>query len=81
MQTSTSAGRGLPPPPPIQFYSIELTPLADGHVAVGIGATICEAVDDDDFELVAMDVASERVDTLDKALAVIREAVITTMPA
>jgi hypothetical protein len=81
IQSSTSAiDRGLPPPgPPIQFYSIELTPLADGHVAVGIGATFCEAADDD-FELVHMDVANERVDTIDQALAVIREAVVTTMP-
>ena len=66
--------------PPIQFYAVEITPLADGRVFVGVGATICETVDDDDFELVNMDVASARVDTIDEVLAVIREAVVTTMP-
>ena len=81
MQTNHSArDRGLPAPPPIQFYSIELTPLADGHLAVGIGATICEPVDDADFELVNMDVATARVVSIDHALAVIRDAVVSTMP-
>jgi hypothetical protein len=37
-------------------------------------------MDDDDFELVNMDVASARVDTIDQVLAVIREAVVLTMP-
>ena len=50
------------------------------QVAVGIGATICEAIDDEDFELVNMDVASARVASIDQALAVIRDAVISTMP-
>jgi hypothetical protein len=66
-------------PPPIQFYSVEIMPLADGRMSVGVGATICETVDDDDFELVNMDVASARVDTIDEALAVIRQAVASTM--
>jgi hypothetical protein len=57
-----------------------LTPLADGHVAVGVGATVCEATDDTEFELVHMDVASERVASIDHALAVIRAAVVSTMP-
>jgi hypothetical protein len=48
--------------------------------AAGIGATFCEAADDE-FELVHMDVANERVDTIDQALGVIREAVVTTMPS
>jgi hypothetical protein len=81
IQSSPSAiDRGLPPPPPIQFYSIELTPLEGGTIAVGIGATLCEATDDAEFELVHMDVANERVDTIDQALGVIREAVTSTMP-
>jgi hypothetical protein len=80
MQTNHSArDRGLPAPPPIQFYAVEITPLSDGGMFVGVGATICETVDDDDFELVSMDVASARVDTIDQALAVIREAVSTTL--
>jgi hypothetical protein len=57
---------------------VEITPLADGRVFIGVGATICETVDDDDFELVHMDVAAARVDTIDQVLAVIREAVVST---
>jgi hypothetical protein len=45
-----------------------------------VGATICESVDDDDFELVSMDVASARVDTIEAVLAVIRQAVSSTLP-
>jgi hypothetical protein len=81
MQPNPAAtSSGQPRPPPIQFYAVEITPLADGRVFVGVGATICEPVDDADFELVNMDVASARVDTIDQVLAVIREAVVLTMP-
>ena len=65
---------------PIQFYSVELTPLAEGRLSVGVGATICEGLDEGDFEFVNMDMASARVDTIDEALAVIREAVTASMP-
>ena len=75
-----ATGRGTPrPSPPIQFYSVEIMPLSDGRMSVGVGATFCETVDDDDFELVSMDMASARVDTIEQALAVIREAVTTSM--
>jgi hypothetical protein len=68
--------RGRPQPgPQIQFYSVQIMPLADGRLAVGMSATVCESVHDDDFELVNMDVASARVETIEDALAVIREAV------
>jgi hypothetical protein len=75
-----TATRQAPPPPAIQFYSVEIMPLSDGRMSVGIGARICEAVDDDDFQLINMDVASARVDTIDDALAVIRQAVASTLP-
>lgn len=54
----------------IQFYSIELSPMADGRLFVGITATVCEC----EGELASMDMGSGRVDTIDKALMVIREA-------
>jgi hypothetical protein len=57
---------------------VEIAPLADGHVSVQVGATICESVDDD-FELVNMNVASARVTTIEAALAVIRQAVSSTL--
>jgi hypothetical protein len=80
MQTSFDAadhGR----PPDLQFYSVEITPLADGRMSVGMSATICEAVHDGNFELVNMDMASTRVDTIDEVLAVIREALTAAAAA
>ena len=55
----------------IQYYSIELAPMADGRLYVGVTATICER----EGELDSMDMGSDRVDSIDKALMVIREAV------
>jgi hypothetical protein len=49
-------------------------------MSVGVGAIVCESIGDDDYELVNMDVASARVGTIDEALAVIRTAVIATLP-
>jgi hypothetical protein len=76
LQSSLAAPScGRPPPnPQIQFYSVQIMPLADGHLSVGMSATVCEAIRDDDFELVNMDVASARVGTIEEALAVIRNA-------
>ena len=62
------------PKSPIEFYTIQVMPLADGCVSVGVKATTCEPLPDDDFELVDMDVASTRVASIDEALAVIRGA-------
>jgi hypothetical protein len=55
----------------IQFYSIELAPMADGRLYVGVTATVCEH----EGELDSMEMGSGRVDSLDKALMVIREAI------
>ena len=76
MQPQLGAAAENPPPTlqPIQFYSVEITPLADGRMAVGMSATTCESIDDGDFELVSMDLASVRAQTIDEVLAVIREA-------
>lgn len=54
----------------IQFYSIELSPTADGRLYVGVTATVCER----EGELECMEMGSGRVDSLDKALLLIREA-------
>ena len=77
LQSSLAAhGRGRPPPrSQIQFYSVEIMPLADGRISVGMSATVCEPVREGDFELVNMEVASARVETIDDVLAVIRESV------
>lgn len=55
----------------IQFFSIDLSPIADGRFAVGIVATICER----EGELEGMDFGSHRVDSIDEALTIIRSAV------
>jgi hypothetical protein len=57
--------------PLVQFYSIELAPLSDGHVFVGIGATLCE----DEGELSNMEILSRRVDSFDEALRLIAKSV------
>ena len=77
LQSSLAAhGRGRPPPrSKIQFYSVEIMPLADGGMSVGMSATICEPLHEGDFELVCMEVAAARVETIDDVLAVIRESV------
>src|SRR6202171_1541088 len=80
MQPNPAATSGGRPrhPPAIQFYAVEITPLADGRVFVGVGATICETLDDDEIERVNMDVACARVDTIRAVLAGIHEAVATS---
>ena len=71
-----SAAAGIARPPAdltsrIQFYSIELAPMADGQLFVGVVATICER----EGELDNMEIGSARVATIEEALAVIRGAI------
>jgi len=60
--------------PVIQYISIELGPLADGRVFVGISATICER----EGQLENMDMGSSRVGSIEEALTVIREAIASS---
>ena len=75
LNPAAAASQRRSPDPPIQFYSVELTPLADGRVSVGVSATVCETIREDDFELVNVEMASERVGTIEEALTVIRNAI------
>lgn len=71
---ATVAGNSRPPSnlsSIIQFYSIELAPMADGRFYVGVTATICES----EGVLDCMEMGSGRVDSIDKALKLIREAI------
>jgi hypothetical protein len=71
----SAADHGRPPSvSPIQFCSVEIAPLADGRISIGMTATMCESAADGDFELVSMDMAAARVESIDQALAVIRDA-------
>ena len=56
----------------VQFYSVELTPLQDGRYFVGLTAT---HVDETDLEFVNHDILSDRVSSLDEALALISDRV------
>ncbi len=72
MFLDTPAGAKPPAPYPLQFVNIEITPLIDGCFAVVMQATL---LDEKQLEFVGEDLAYERVQTLDEALAVIRENV------
>ena len=56
----------------VQFYTAELTPLQDGRYFVGLTAT---HVDETDLAFVNQDILSDRVPSLDEALALISERV------
>jgi hypothetical protein len=56
----------------LEYFTIQLSPLADGNVFVAMTAT---TVDDQDAQLLNQEIASDRVATLDDALALIAERV------
>ena len=56
----------------VEFYTIELAQLADGSFHVSLMAT---SVDEEEPQLLSQEIASERVATLDDALAVIKNGV------
>jgi hypothetical protein len=56
----------------LEFFTIQLSPLADGNVFVAMTAT---TVDDQEAQLLNMEIASDRVATIDDALALIAERV------
>ena len=59
----------------VEFYTIELAQLADGTFHVSLIAT---TVDEQEPQLLCQEIASERVVSLDDALAVIKEGVTGT---
>ena len=56
----------------VEFYTIELAQLDDGAFHVSLTAT---TVDEEEPQLLLQEIASERVATLDDALAVIKNSV------
>ena len=56
----------------VEFYNIELAPLADGRVYVSMLAT---TVDDQEPQLLTQEIACDTVATIEDALAVIRQGV------
>lgn len=59
----------------VEFYSIELAQLTDRTFHVALTAT---TVDEEEPQLLRQDIASERVASIDDALAVIKEGVAGT---
>lgn len=69
MNVDIAAGVQAPAPLPLQFVHIEIMPLIDGQFSVVMQATL---LDEEELQFVGQDLAHERVQTLDQALAVIR---------
>ena len=78
MSFDNPAGAHAPATLPIQFVHIELAPLLGGRLAVAMQATL---LDESNFEFVGQELASEHVDTLDQAIALIRSNVAAISPA
>ncbi len=70
----STAALQLPSPRPIEFCTIELCPLADGHFAVAVKHTV---FDDAAFELVDQDIASARAVTLNEVMALVADSLRT----
>ena len=71
----SAAALPLPSPRPIEFCTIELCPLADGHFAVVVKHTV---FDDAAFELVDQDIASARAVTLNEVMVLVAASLRTT---
>ena len=70
-QTDAVDSSGVRTPASIEFYSIQLSPGANGRYYVGIEATIC----DGESDLSQMELGHHGVASIDDALDVIRDAV------
>ena len=54
---------------PIEFFSVEIAPMANGTLSVSVVGTI---FDDEDLQLIEQDLARDSVATMDEALVLIR---------
>lgn len=70
-QPSTVEALGVLPPASIEFFSIHLSPTADGRFYVGIEATVCEG----ECDLSHMDLGHHGAASIDDALVVIRSVI------
>ena len=60
----------------IEFYTIELSQLPDGAIFVSMMAT---TIDDEEPQLLSQEITSERVPSIDDALAVIKKGVTRSL--
>jgi len=77
MSLDIQARANAPAPLPLQFVNIEITPLIGGDLSVVMQATL---LDEQELEFVGQDLAAASVDTLDQALALIRQNVAALVP-
>lgn len=77
MSLDIAAGAQSPAPLPLQFVHVEITPLMGGKFSVALQATL---LDETELEFVGQDIAHEQVDTIEQALAVIRQNVSALVP-
>lgn len=59
-------------PQPIEFITIQLTPLADGQLSVSLKSTV---FDESEYELIDQDVVDERVTSVEGLLDLIKRHV------
>ena len=76
IQTGATAPHSSPTPP-IEFFTIQLMPLAEGGISASLRAT---TFDETDFELLDQDIANVRIATLDELVALIRPHVRIAAP-
>ena len=65
------------PTPLIEFFTIQLMPLAEGGISASFRAT---TFDETEFELLDQDIANVRIATLDELMALIRAHVRISAP-
>ena len=77
---SFDSAAGLKPAPlPLQHINIEITPIIGGKLAVAMQATL---LDEEELQFVGQELAQVHVNTVEEALAVIRDnAAILRMAA
>ncbi len=65
------------PTPPIEFFTIQLMPLAEGGISASLRST---SFDVTDFDLIDQDIANVRLSTLDELMTLIRTHVPIAAP-
>jgi hypothetical protein len=58
---------------PIEFLRVELSPARDGSVFVAVRATSVDEPEQECFELIEQELASDQVPTIEAALAIVSE--------
>lgn len=72
MSLDAAAGTKAPAPLPLQFVSAQIMPLVGGKFSIALHATF---LDEMEMEFVGEDLAHAHVDTVEQALAIIRDNV------